>query len=402
VVAVPGNIDILATATKNSKVVTAFSESIANTSNIVLTNNGSNKAFLEIGSGAEETIGSITGNGEVSLGAVATLNLSSSASYDFNGQISKFNNLPAGDSVIRKSGAGTVSFRGGVNTSYVGGETPVVIVDSGFLNIAGLSLASVPVTATGTGAIRGSGSASTTTATAGGKIRPFACLTVSSLTMAAGGVYNPDIAGTTACSDYDKVIVTGTADLNGGILNLGMTYGTPAVGDTFTILTAGSVVGTFNGLPNGSTIAIGSVTYRINYTATSVVITVETSPFGSPAPVSGGSGAGLVYVPSSALDPRLTLTTAASSTGVNTPGVITGSCANKFTTHTSFGKTGAAVTLLQSFLNEREGAKLPVTGYFGSLTRAAVKAFQVKYGIQYVTGNQYELTTQKLNEISCK
>lgn len=396
-VSVPGDLDVYATVSYPAAIEAqdTGANNIADNSHVTLQDNGANTAKFYSNS-IPEVVGGMAGNGEIVFGGAGTgLTVGGgNITSNFTG------NFSASGGRIVKVGTGTWNINGVTYSS--GPITPIEIrVEDGTL-VFNSSLPTTDVTVTNNGVLSSVGPAGDTIATAGGKIRPLACLTVSSLTMAAGGVYNPDISGTTACSDYDKVIVTGTADLNGGVLNLGMTYGTPTVGDTFTILTAGSVVGTFNGLPNGSTIAIGSVTYRINYTATTVVVTVETSPFGSPAPVSGGSGAGLVYVPSSALDPRLMLTTAASSTGVNTPGVVTGSCVNKFTTHTSFGKTGAAVTLLQSFLNEREGAKLPVTGYFGSLTRAAVKAFQTKYGIQYVTGNQYELTTQKLNEISCK
>ena len=396
-VSVPGDLDVYATVSYPAAIEAqdTGANNIADNSHVTLQDNGANTAKFYSNS-IPEVVGGMAGNGEIVFGGAGTgLTVGGgNITSNFTG------NFSASGGRIVKVGTGTWNINGVTYSS--GPITPIEIrVEDGTL-VFNSSLPTTDVTVTNNGVLSSVGPAGDAIATAGGKIRPLACLTVSSLTMAAGGVYNPDISGTTACSDYDKVIVTGTADLNGGVLNLGMTYGTPTVGDTFTILTAGSVVGTFNGLPNGSTIAIGSVTYRINYTATTVVVTVETSPFGSPAPVSGGSGAGLVYVPSSALDPRLMLTTAASSTGVNTPGVVTGSCVNKFTTHTSFGKTGAAVTLLQSFLNEKEGAKLPVTGYFGSLTRAAVKAFQTKYGIQYVTGNQYELTTQKLNEISCK
>ncbi len=89
-----------------------------------------------------------------------------------------------------------------------------------------------------------------------------------------------------------------------------------------------------------------------------------------------------------------------SGTGVN------GTCSPNFTTYTRQGSRGAEVTKLQSFLNKL-GANLPVTGYFGSLTKAAVKNFQTKYGFAatygpaYVSGNQLKMTTDKLNEIYC-
>ena len=80
------------------------------------------------------------------------------------------------------------------------------------------------------------------------------------------------------------------------------------------------------------------------------------------------------------------------------------SCSDTFTKFTRKDRSNdvAAVKKLQAFLNEREGAKLPVTGFFGSMTQGAVKKFQAKYGISPVSGHQLSLTTAKLNELVCK
>jgi hypothetical protein len=48
---------------------------------------------------------------------------------------------------------------------------------------------------------------------------------------------------------------------------------TPADGTVFTILTATSVSGTFNGLADGAVVTVSGVSYRINYTATAVTLT---------------------------------------------------------------------------------------------------------------------------------
>lgn len=69
----------------------------------------------------------------------------------------------------------------------------------------------------------------------------------------------------------------------------------------------------------------------------------------------------------------------------------------------------AQVKLLQEFLNGEVQANLPVTGFFGPLTEAAVKAFQKKYadevltpwGITEPTGFVYKTTLRKINLIHC-
>ena len=72
------------------------------------------------------------------------------------------------------------------------------------------------------------------------------------------------------------------------------------------------------------------------------------------------------------------------------------------------------VERLQTFLNDHEDANIPVTGYFGELTKAAVERFQEKYysdilapwdsipGYQYASlGNVYKTTTWKINSLVC-
>jgi hypothetical protein len=73
---------------------------------------------------------------------------------------------------------------------------------------------------------------------------------------------------------YDQLVVNGTLDLNAGP-QLGVTLGyTPSGGDTYTIVTAtGGITGTFAGLPNNSVLQVNGRSYRITYTANSVVLT---------------------------------------------------------------------------------------------------------------------------------
>ncbi len=72
-------------------------------------------------------------------------------------------------------------------------------------------------------------------------------------------------------STFDIVNVTGTATLNGTLeVNLSPSY-TPNVGDTFTILTASSISGTFDTL----VLPLNS-SWKVNYTSTAVVLEVTT------------------------------------------------------------------------------------------------------------------------------
>jgi len=70
----------------------------------------------------------------------------------------------------------------------------------------------------------------------------------------------------------------------------------------------------------------------------------------------------------------------------------------------------AEVTKLQVFLNNFEGASLPITGNYGPQTLAAVNAFQNKYaadilapwGMQGASGYVYYTTQKQINTIYCK
>lgn len=77
----------------------------------------------------------------------------------------------------------------------------------------------------------------------------------------------------------------------------------------------------------------------------------------------------------------------------------TSSC---FTMQLKFGSTGSEVTTLQTVL-KGDATIYPeglVTGYFGSLTEKAVKAFQARYGIDQV-GQVGPITRVKLNSLYC-
>lgn len=119
------------------------------------------------------------------------------------------------------------------------------------------------------GILQGTGHACTITVNSGGTIAPGhspGCIASGNLNLA--GTYTAQLAGMTACSGYDQLQVTGTVAV-GGTLNIALLNGfTPATGDSFTLIAndgVDPVTGTFAGLPEGSTITIGTSRFSISY-----------------------------------------------------------------------------------------------------------------------------------------
>lgn len=95
------------------------------------------------------------------------------------------------------------------------------------------------------------------------------------------------------------------------------------------------------------------------------------------------------------------------------------SCTPYITTYMKYGKKNDTdeVKKLQTFLNEYMGLNLPVTGYFGTATRDAVKQFQIKENDEVLmpwlkagfskqdkeaTGYVYKTTLRRINLIKCQ
>ncbi|MEK7512789.1 MAG: peptidoglycan-binding protein [Patescibacteria group bacterium] len=105
------------------------------------------------------------------------------------------------------------------------------------------------------------------------------------------------------------------------------------------------------------------------------------------------------------------------ATATTTPAVLGEStCGAYLSSYLWYGRRNNPedVERLQTFLNDHEDANIPVTGYFGELTKAAVERFQEKYysdilapwdsipGYQYASlGNVYKTTTWKINSLVC-
>jgi len=102
----------------------------------------------------------------------------------------------------------------------------------------------------------------------------------------------------------------------------------------------------------------------------------------------GGGGGGGYYAP--------TTTPAPAPAPVLPTGQVLGAIAYRFTATLKLGMSGNDVTELQKLLTSEGVYSGPITGYFGPLTQAAVKAYQLKHGLPG-TGFVGQLTRAQLN-----
>jgi len=183
--------------------------------------------------------------------------------------------------------AGTVAVTG---TASVGAITigAVGTVDVG----SGATLTTTTGVDVSTGGLlTGTGTVGGVVSNTGGDVAPGASaglLTVDGdYTQGASGTLQIEIGGTTSGTEYDKLVVTGTAFL-AGTLDISLIGGfEPQMGNNFEILTAATVSGTFDtvlgtSLPSGDTLTV-------IYSPTAVTLTVSG---GNHLPVAGDWPAG--------------------------------------------------------------------------------------------------------------
>ena len=96
-------------------------------------------------------------------------------------------------------------------------------------------------------------------------------------TQTSTGALNVELGGTTAGTLYDQLNVSGTAVLAGSV-NIALINGfTPSSGNTFQIMTFGSVSGTF-ATYNGTSLSNGLLLLTPSQTATAVTLTTSMAP----------------------------------------------------------------------------------------------------------------------------
>lgn len=249
---------------------------------------------------------------EISKGAGEASEFTLSGAITLNNDVVLSANRP---SVISGAitGAGGLAFTklgtsGSLKLTGTNGYTGATTV-SDVMIITGSQAASA-TTVSNTGTLKGTGTVGALTVSTGGHLAPGlspGCL-ISGNTSIAGN-FDVELGGTTACTEYDQLQVTGTVDVTSGTLNVSRFGGfTPAVGQTFTIISndvADAVTGTFAGLAQGATVTVDAYTFTISYTGgdgNDVVLTVTGIPAAATPPAAPNTGFGLIMA-----NPLLTL-----------------------------------------------------------------------------------------------
>lgn len=215
-------------------------------------------------------------------------------------------NGPSGH--LFKEGAGTILNHGrfdvaGGMLSIAAGQTFEVVngisQSGGLTSIAaggvlqGGGVVQPAATLTG-GVLRGSGQVTGHVTNTSGTVEPGSSpgtLTVTgNYTQGASGTLQTEIAGTTPGTQFDRLQVGGAVTLDGTLAIVNGGGFSPALTDTFQILTGGSVSGTFaqlTGATNGNRI------YQAQYNPADVTLTVAQGPDPDPDPDPGpGPGPG--------------------------------------------------------------------------------------------------------------
>ncbi|MCB0518215.1 MAG: T9SS type A sorting domain-containing protein [Lewinellaceae bacterium] len=167
--------------------------------------------------------------------------------------------------ILTNTGTGIINIGSGVGGNWIGGFN-LDLTNNGTINLD--KSGAVDVILSGSGTFAGALEFSTTNKVAPGN--SAGCLAFNSGYSNSGNTA-VEIGGTTACSQQDKINVTGTANL-GGSLTITLIGGyMPPTGQLtqFTILNANAINGTYASV---SYPTVPDITWTISYTATEVMV----------------------------------------------------------------------------------------------------------------------------------
>ena len=213
---------------------------------------------VSVGAGASlilpagsETIGSVTGAGNLVLTGGTLTTGANNSSTNLSGVIS-------GSGALTKTGTGTFTLSG---ISSFSGATQV---SAGTLLITGDLSSSSNVNVASGATLAGTGTAPTIAVADGGNLSPGnagpGLLTVAgNLVLNSGANLLLDISGTTAATQYDQLTVAGTVSLAGANISATHSYAA-ANGDTYEVISndaADAITGTFAGIAEGASFVAG-------------------------------------------------------------------------------------------------------------------------------------------------
>ena len=261
---------LVATKSANTESITGDVDAPGGTLTIFNANQIADSSTINLGSSgfllvlANEQIKALTGSGAINITSGNTLLVSDTgtdATYDGN-------IFGAGD--IDKQGTNTWTLT--ANNTITG----TITLTAGNLVVDG-SQPDANIIMNG-GVLMGTGTVGAISNAGGGKIAPgHSPGTINSAgpVVLSGSIdFEEEITGVTPGTQYDVFNVTGTIDLNNANLVL-LPSGTQPNGSVFTIINAsGGVSGIFSGKPENSLFTAGGKQWRINYTQTSVQITL--------------------------------------------------------------------------------------------------------------------------------
>jgi VCBS repeat-containing protein len=189
---------------------------------------------------------------------------------------------PSG-ATLTTEGNGLVSLSTNFNATTFNGT----VIDQGALEVDGtLTPGSVEIDG---GILTGSGTVGpiTATTTGGGLLEPVGTFSAGAVTLDSATAFAANLFGPSV-GQYSQLSASGPVNLDGATLVVQLNY-VPSSTDSWTIIISTSnapVQGTFVGLPQGATIAVGGVNMRINYAGgqngDDVTLSVVAAPVANP------------------------------------------------------------------------------------------------------------------------